>query len=230
MEKERPGFHMYPRLATVSDLVFGVALSIGALTLIGQQARDYPHLLIYIIEYGFSFIILFEVWRAYSQLMTVIAIDTLGLLYANVALLFLVTIEPFLYNTLFINIYSEMVNRASILYALDIAGMFLILAFFSHVIVNKKEVTDENELWRFKFRRATFFAVAAIFTISCLPVFWSWKLPAIIITLGDYTRFHHLHFRAIIWLIFSPITVQLFLQWGDKYLRKHRYGSWIEKF
>jgi hypothetical protein len=90
---------------------------------------------------------------------------------ANVALLFLVTIEPFLYNALFINIYNEMVESISVLYAFDIAGMFLILAFFSHVIFNKREVIDENELWRFKFRRATFFAVAAIFVISCFPIF-----------------------------------------------------------
>jgi len=52
------------RIEAFSDLIFGLALSIGALTLIGQQPTSFEALMIALGLYGFSFLILVSVWRS----------------------------------------------------------------------------------------------------------------------------------------------------------------------
>ena len=69
MNEEHSSFRPRPRIQSLSDLIFGLALSIGALTLIGQQSADFQHLLISLFYYGFSFLILINVWRIYTNTM-----------------------------------------------------------------------------------------------------------------------------------------------------------------
>ena len=64
------------RIETFSDLIFGLALSIGALTLIGTVPSDFQDLLISIAYYAFSFLILISVWYSYTRIMTHVRIET----------------------------------------------------------------------------------------------------------------------------------------------------------
>ena len=72
---------------------------------------------------------------------------------------------------------SGMSESIGILYALDLAGMFLILAYFSHRIYNKKDTVNEAGFRKFRVRRNAFIICLAIVLFSCLPIFWSLQSP-----------------------------------------------------
>jgi uncharacterized membrane protein len=169
MSAERPS-KPRPRIEAFSDLIFGLALSIGALTLIGQQLTSFEALLAAVGLYGFSFLILVSVWRNYSTITSVLPAGTETLINLNIALLFLVSVEPFLFNQLF----SSMFNGVSIVYAIDLAAMFIILAFFSHTLADEeKSRVPRDQLKRYKFDRNYALLIAGVFLISILPFFAS---------------------------------------------------------
>lgn len=64
------------RIQTLSDLIFGLALSISALTLIGRQPATTQQLLTSLGLYGFSFLILISVWRLYSSITSILPLET----------------------------------------------------------------------------------------------------------------------------------------------------------
>ncbi len=164
------------RIETLSDLIFGLALSIGALTLIGQPPADFAQLIRSILFYAFSFLILISVWYGYTRNMSLLKIEKGRLAALNVLLLFLVSIEPYLFNELF-GANPALVENVSILYALDLGGLFVIQALLANAIVYDKNVS-EHHLRDAKLRRASFAVNAAILFVSILPVFWSWSITA----------------------------------------------------
>jgi len=163
------------RIESLSDLIFGLALSIGALTLIGQSPSDFDQLLLAIMYYAFSFFILIRLWNSYTQTMSYLRIETSRSLNLNMLLLFLVSIEPFLFNQL---LHSNLilVQNVSIIYALDLGGLFIIQAFLTQsVLANKNR--SESLMRHYKLLRNAELLGAIIFFISALPVFWIWMLP-----------------------------------------------------
>ena len=82
------------RIETLSDLIFGLALSIGALTLIGQPPSDFAQLIQSLLFYAFSFLILISVWYGYTRTMSLLHVENSKLVSLNILLLFLVSIEP----------------------------------------------------------------------------------------------------------------------------------------
>jgi uncharacterized membrane protein len=193
-----------PRIQTLSDLIFGLALSIGALTLIGQQPSDIQQLLASILYYAFSFVILISIWRSYTRTMSLLPAETNFLINLNILLLFLVSIEPYLFNQLIGSPNLEMVQNVSIIYAFDLGGLFIIQAFFANSLVNqKKQVVSEDLIGEYKFRRYTLLVGAAIFFISTVPLFWSWSI--------ELSSNISVNVRFILWFIplFSPLFVRL---------------------
>jgi uncharacterized membrane protein len=174
MVETKEGSTGKPRLETLSDLIFGLALSIGALTLIGQPATNFEQLLVSILFYAFSFLILISVWIGYTRNMSLLRIETGNLVIANVLLLFLVSIEPFLFNQLFQG-NALYVENVSVLYALDLGGLFLIQAFFANAILSDKNKQSEIR-YGYKLRRNTFLISSGFFFASTLPFFWSLSL------------------------------------------------------
>ncbi len=87
-----------PRIQSLSDLIFGLALSIGALNLIANKPPDTPALFGNIASFGFSFLILIFVWFRYTELVSVLPVETTGTRALNTIMLFLVAIEPYLFN------------------------------------------------------------------------------------------------------------------------------------
>ena len=65
MSEENSGFKPRPRIQTLSDLIFGLALSIGALTMISQQPTNFQSVVASLLFYSFSFLVLVSVWRSY---------------------------------------------------------------------------------------------------------------------------------------------------------------------
>jgi uncharacterized membrane protein len=142
--------------------------------LIGQPPDNAGQLIQFILFYAFSFIILISVWYGYTRTMALLHFETGGLVAANVLLLFLVSIEPYLFNQLF-GTNAQLVEDVSILYAIDLGCLFLIQSILANAIVTDKHYTKEN-LREFKLRRNTFLISSALFFISTIPIFWSWTI------------------------------------------------------
>ncbi len=64
------------RIEQLSDLVFGLALSIGSLELIARIPADPAGLAVSIGLFGFSFLVVVSIWIGYSRIMTTISHET----------------------------------------------------------------------------------------------------------------------------------------------------------
>lgn len=166
---------MKVRIESLSDLVFGLALSIGAIALISNTPADIGALLLGLFWFTFSFLIIISVWFSYSHIISIIRIETGPMLRLNVALLLLVSIEPYLLNVmaLDVNVKSNLslLDYSSSLYALDLGFIFLIMAgFYQLALLQGKEVES------FSGDRNSRLVDASFFLISSLPLFWTFSV------------------------------------------------------
>lgn len=167
-----------------AKFVFGLAVAIGTLSLITRVPARPFGMVIDIAEFGFSFLILISVWLGYWNIMSALPLEDNTIVILNVALLFLVGIEPYLFylNITFDLLSHELLlNYASILYALDMAGLVTIVALFTHQLAREeKGLVPKESLAKYKRVRNTLFISAALFLVTVLPIFWSlrlWDLP-----------------------------------------------------
>jgi len=157
-----------PRILTLSDLIFGLALSIGALTLIGRQPSNATEFFTSLGLYGFSFLILISVWRLYSSITSILPSETAVLSGLNYVLLFLVSIEPYLFNELFTS--AKFLDIINDVYAFDLAVMFIILAAFNHALAREeRDLEAKSLLRRYRLTRNVCLLVAGIFILSTAP-------------------------------------------------------------
>ena len=159
-------------------MVFGLALSLGALVLISQPPQTPDQLYAGLGLFAFSFIILLTVWYNYSTVMGVLPVETRGLLFMNLVLLFVVAIEPYLLYVVAFHTPDAVGESASVLYALDLAAMNAILGGFLHVLSREdKALVPASMLRRMRSIRDVNLGFAAVFLVSILPVFWTWIGP-----------------------------------------------------
>ena len=183
------------RIETLSDLIFGLALSIGALALIGSAPSSFDNLLKSIGYFAFSFLILISLWYAYTRAMSNVRIETRADVELNVFVLFLVSIEPFLFNELVAS--SLPAEYVSILYAFDLGGLFGLQALLANMIIADKN-RSEKLLHEYAGRRNAAITNALIFFISTLPFFWSWSIPI--------NSQMHIPLRFVVWIV--PLFLQ----------------------
>ncbi len=170
-EEGHSGFKPRPRIQTLSDLIFGLALSIGALSLVGKQPTSFGEVTVSLAFFSFSFLILVGVWRSYSTILNVLPVETETLTSLNILLLFTVSVEPYLFNLLFTT-FGNFWNNVSMLFAVDLAGMFLILAFFNHALADEtKDIVPKSYLREYKASRNFDLLMTGIFLVSMVPVF-----------------------------------------------------------
>jgi uncharacterized membrane protein len=172
-----------PRIESLSDLIFGLTLSIGAISLISRVPATPFRMLIDIAEFGFSFLILISVWLGYTNIMSVLPMEDGTTIILNLVLLFLVSIEPYLFylNIIFdLSAHAVLLDYASILYALDMTGLMLILALFTQELAREERgLVPKDSFARYKRSRNTLYISAALFAITILPVFWTFKLQGL---------------------------------------------------
>jgi uncharacterized membrane protein len=196
-----------PKIETFSDLIFGLALSIGALTLIGQQPSTFEALVLSLGLYSFSFLILVSVWRSYSSIMSVLPTEKETLINLNIVLLFIVSIEPYLFNLLF-SPSAGMFHGVSILYSLDLAAMFLILAFFSNSLADEqRKLVPKNLLRKYRFDRNYDLLNAGVISISIFPFFES--VNVVQVSTGNIH--YGITLRVFVWfaVLFSGLSKRL---------------------
>jgi uncharacterized membrane protein len=170
-----------PRIESLTDLVFGLALSIGAISLIGNRPTNSDQLYTAIAGFGFSFLILIQIWFRFTEIMSVLPIQTSETRVLNTVLLFLVALEPYLFNSLgafFVTSQSSPFdNAASTLYALDIGTIYGILAMFTNILATEeRKLVAPDLLRKYKVNRDLEIVVAILFFASTIPIFWSLNL------------------------------------------------------
>jgi len=169
------------RIESLSDLIFGLALSIGSLVLIAKIPSNTSELISDIVQFAFSFLILVIIWTIYTRIANVMPVESDLALGLNLSLLFFVAIEPFLYFVL-VN-QTSYAGFASSIYGLDIGLMYFVLAGMITVALSSLKQENMpgliNSLQR---RRVVQIVVGTLFIVSALPIFWV-KSP-----IGGYLR------------------------------------------
>jgi hypothetical protein len=169
------------RIESLSDLVFGLALSIGSIILVGSAPPTSGAGIAYnVLIFGFSFAIIVLTWLGYSRTTAVLPEDVPYAVVTNLGLLFVVAIEPYLFYVLVNATTAEFADAASVAYALDVGGMFLSQAALAYLVVRHEKTANGSSskplhpvtLKRFRLVVLTNSIVGIIFVLSALPIFW----------------------------------------------------------
>ncbi|MGA7861773.1 MAG: hypothetical protein WCB19_07950 [Thermoplasmata archaeon] len=174
MEKKAPSEALpHDRIEALSDLVFGLALSIGAIVLVTQTApRTGSEVITSLVEFGFAFVVLIRVWTRYTKIMGELPFDTSFTRNLNLLLLFLVSIEPYLFYLLFGSLGKHPSNLLSpdfttAIYALDLAGLFSVLGLMTYLLAQEEKTQQVPELVRnFQFSANAQVVAAVLFLVS----------------------------------------------------------------
>jgi uncharacterized membrane protein len=152
------------KIEDLSNLVFGLALTLGAIKLTIPGDDSLASLFDTIIQFGLSFAIIIWIWWVYNNLVTEQDLNRKGMVMLNIVLLFLVVIEPFLLTV------SSTYASARIAYSIDLGLALSILAVFSNAAISDSHMTP-TELHRRKllsYRNVTLLC-AALFFVSLVP-------------------------------------------------------------
>jgi uncharacterized membrane protein len=170
-----------PRIQALSDLIFGLALSIGAISLLGGRPNNLADLLGSLLGFGWAFLILALVWVRYTRIMSVLPIETSAMVTANLFLLFLVSIEPYLYNLItnsFVLPGAQLDSGTTTsLYAVDMSAIFLVMGYFTRELTKEQKKLLPKGLLR-SYRLLTYghLVAAALFLVSILQIFWTFSI------------------------------------------------------
>jgi uncharacterized membrane protein len=187
-----------PRIQGLSDLIFGLALSIGAIVLVSSSASQTltdSQIVFAVAEFGFNFLILLNIWNRYTSITSAIPVQTLVLERLNMLLLFLVAVEPYFFNLLIArNLSSPLGQDVSAYFALDIGLMNLVIGYFNHLLtIEESHLIPKELIHKFKVGRNVTIAIGIIFLVSAIPVFWSVSL-------------YGTQLRYIVWIATFPLA------------------------
>jgi uncharacterized membrane protein len=165
-----------PRIETLADLIFGLSLAIDAIALIPTSAVDPAEVNNRILIFAFAFVFLITAWLIYTTYMSVLPVDTTAVMFLNIVLLLLVALIPYLLNSVELG-NPGIRDYASSLFALDLAGILVILAIFAHVIsLEEKRLGAPEVVQLFKNGRNRMAILAVLMAISIAPQFWEISL------------------------------------------------------
>lgn len=163
------------RIESLSDLIFGLALSIGALALIAHPVLTAADLVRDLAEFALAFIVLIVVWLRYTGSMTYLTVETPRVLRLNLLMLFLVAIEPYLFNEVFAPVNGVPVDQslatfAPVAYAVDLALVMGVLASFEHLASMSHSIPPGSDIaLAFRRYRNIHLLASAVFLASLLP-------------------------------------------------------------
>jgi len=194
------------RIESLADLIFGLALSVGAISLVSSFPSDVRGIYNDLVTFGFSFFVLITMWLRYTRIMSVFPLESKRVVNLNIMLLFCVSVEPFLFNLLRgstgVSDPIAFADTSSTLYALDLGAMFAILGGFTLDLASEERKLIPKELTRqYKIEGGVWFLSGAIFCVTALPIFfvtkipgglplryYLWLLPVVILYLGRFAE------------------------------------------
>jgi uncharacterized membrane protein len=187
-----------PRIQTLSDMIFGLALSIGAATQLNQKPGNVFAIAYSLLSFGFAFLILALVWFRYSRIMSVLPLESGRVVAANMILLFFVSAEPYLYNLMVNSSYSPPPGQlnssvTTSLYALDLGALMLILAYFIHELtIEERRLIPKAMTRGYRLTMYTTVISASMFLVSALPIFWS-----VVVTLSPVITLRYVMWNGV---------------------------------
>ena len=195
-----------PRIESLSDLVFGLALSIGAFALVSSPPVDDQGFYRDVFTFGFNFLVLISMWIRYTRIMSALPIETRRTMLLNSVLLFTVSLEPFIFNILRTGNSAthptpSLYEAASSFFGIDVGAMMLIMGVFTLALADEeKRLVPKEMLNRLRSEAGIWFTSAGIFLVSALPLFGKLTVgPASVsgVTIREYMWFAAL---AISWI------------------------------
>jgi uncharacterized membrane protein len=168
-------------IADFSDLIFGLALTIAAVTLTVNPPKTPFEIYVDIAIFSFNFYVLISVWVKHNQIMSLLPIERIQTRITNILLLLFVSIEPFLFNNLQTTITgtesSTFYSVASAIFGINIGLIMLMQALLCNEIATKdRTLVSQNLINPFKAERNVLVFCALIFFISAIPIFWSTQI------------------------------------------------------
>jgi hypothetical protein len=163
-----------------SDIIFGLALSIGSLILIQSQVLTWQDAAWNVLLFGFSFLVIAMTWLLFSRTISVLPVEVPSALFLNLALLFCAALEPYLFYLLMNGATQNLLYYTSIGYALDVGIMYVILATLASLVLKQERAGMIGQrpklhpivLKRFRHMMIAECAAGALFLVSATPVFW----------------------------------------------------------
>lgn len=163
---------MKASISELSTMIFGLALSIGALTLINTVETNSQLVVSSILTFAYSFLIIIFVWLRYTRILEIIKVETSLELNLNILLLFLVAIEPYLFNLLHSGT-ANLLNFNSAVFGLDLGLMLTVMGIlYSIAIITHKEMEKDTRSG-YRYGGNGLFISGIIILISAFPPFWS---------------------------------------------------------
>lgn len=199
--------HIRPsRIEALSDMIFGLALSITAIQLAFAPPNNQVEVVGYIAEFVVSFGLLVWIWMSYTRITERITVEREKLLLLNASLLLLVSLEPYLlfivWSGIFLGRDATLLDLSSIAWSLDVALMFLILGLMTrqgilhpeHDIPPALSREIQNQIhWRY--------VSAALIALAILPMLWSWTFTTSQMNDASPPRLIVLHARYFYWVV-----------------------------
>jgi hypothetical protein len=109
--------------------------------------------------------------------MSALPLETATTVSLNIALLFLVSVEPYLFSLINAAEAVSIFDYASIVYALDLAGLMAILGLFTHMLtIEERRLVPTGLIGQQRRNRNAFFFSAFLYLVSTLPQFLAWSL------------------------------------------------------
>lgn len=167
------------RIESLSDMVFGLALSIGSLVLVGKAVQSGEDLGLNVLLFGFGFLIILMTWLRYSRTMAVLPVEVPFALLINCVLLFLVALEPYLFYVLWSANVPGLTAAATAAYGLDIGAMLFSQAALAQLVLREDKARQFGQRplgpslrGRFRSAARTNAVMGCVYVVSALPVFW----------------------------------------------------------
>jgi len=178
-------------LESLSDLIYGLSLSIGAISLVitNSQTSSVSDINKNILQFLFVFLILITSWIIYTSDMSVLPIETRLVQLLNVLLLMLVATIPYLFDQVVSTFNPGSVqDYASILFTADYAGTLVIMAVFSHIIAQEEEHLVDGEIMIRMRRVRNRLSLLTVIVVLSIAFPWDWLFLGV-------------HVRLYIWLV-----------------------------
>lgn len=150
----------------LSNMVFGLALSIGTLALISSASASPDQIISGIEGFAFSFLLIIYAWFRYTSIFEITRIEDSKMIDLNLLLLFFIVVEPYLFSLLN-GSGQAMLGFTTELFAIDMAAILLTLwAIYSITIA--KSAKNKNDLASYRHVRDGLFVAGIIFALSLL--------------------------------------------------------------
>ena len=164
-----------------ADIIFGLALSIGALFLTQNRVETSQDFAWNVLLFAFSFLVIAITWLLFSRTMSASLSEVPSILFLNLVMLFCVALEPYLFYMLMNNATQNLLSFTSVGYALDVGFMFVILGTLAYSVLKQNDRLESEEhrprlhaetLWSFRRMMIEEYVVGVLFLVSAFPVFW----------------------------------------------------------